>query len=55
MVTVSILKEAPYLKIYDAYYTYCLYYSLGGNKIGAAGAEAIAEGCKSCPNLQSIK
>jgi hypothetical protein len=30
-------------------------FSLAYNNIGATGAEAIAEGCKSCPNLQSIK
>ena len=33
----------------------CSYCSLYNNQIGGAGAQAIAEGCKLCPNLQSIK
>ena len=34
--------------------TFCIY-SLFNNQIGATGAQSIAEGCKLCPNLQTIE
>ena len=32
----------------------CLYCSLHNNQIEDAGAQAIVDGCKLCPNLQTI-